>query len=64
MVYSLEAAFPVLPLGQLDKWRPSSLILSGVRRIWTFTGSTLLAILALFGVGALGPNRKSEGDSG
>jgi len=64
MVYSLEAAFPVLPLGQLDKWRPSSLILSGVRWIWTFTGSTLLAILALFGVGALGPNRKNEDDSG
>lgn len=62
-IYSLESTFPVLPLGQLDKWHPKNTFLRAVRWIWIFTGSALLAILALFGVGFLGPNRKSESDS-
>ena len=64
LIYSLESAFPVLPLGQLDKWHPSNTLFRWMRWIWTVIGSGLLAILALFGVGFLGPNRKSEGDSG
>jgi len=64
IIYSLEAAFPVLPLGQLGKWHLDNPFLRFVRWVLTFVGSALLAILALFGVGFLGPNRKSEGDSG
>ena len=63
-IYSLESVFPVLPLGQLDKWHPSNPVLQWVSWVWTFVGSVLLAILALFGVGVLGPNWKSEGDGG
>ena len=64
IIYSLEAAFPVLPLGQLGKWHLDNPFLRFVRWVWTVTGSALLAILALFGVGFLGPNRKSDSDSG
>ncbi|MDD9801950.1 MAG: hypothetical protein OXU53_05255 [Deltaproteobacteria bacterium] len=63
-VYSLEAAFPVLPLGLLDTWRPVNPCFWWVRWIWTVIGSGLLAILALFGVGVLRPTWKSEGDGG
>jgi len=62
-VYSLEATFPVLPLGQLDKWHPSNDWIRGARYLLTVIGSLLLAILALFGVGALGPRWKGDDDS-
>ncbi|MDD9802987.1 MAG: hypothetical protein OXU53_10635 [Deltaproteobacteria bacterium] len=54
VVYALEALFPVLNFGQLEKWHPGSW-LSGIRWGMTFLGTSLLAILALFGVGVLGP---------
>ena len=64
-VYSVEATFPVLPLGQLDKWHPGNTFFGWVLRpMLTFFGSVLLAILALFGVGVLRPTWKSEGDGG
>ncbi|MDD9864315.1 MAG: hypothetical protein OXU54_07065 [Gammaproteobacteria bacterium] len=63
-IYSLEATFPVLPLGQLDKWHPSNDWIRGIRYLWTVIGSMLLAILILFGVGALGPRWKGDDDSG
>ena len=62
VIYSLESTFPVLPLGQLDKWHTNKPFFQWVRWGLTFTGSVLLAILALFGVGALRPTWKSEGD--
>lgn len=64
LVYSLEAVFPVLSLGQLEQWHPSNGWIRGVRYSLTIIGSVLLAILALFGVGVLGPRWKSDDDSG
>ncbi|MDD9801908.1 MAG: hypothetical protein OXU53_05035 [Deltaproteobacteria bacterium] len=63
LIYSLEATFPVLPLGQLEKWHPSNGFLLGVRWALTLIGTPLLAILALFGAGVLGPRWRS-GDEG
>ena len=63
LVYSLEATFPVLNLGQLEKWHPSNRFLLGVRWACTLIGTLLLAILALFGAGVLGPRWRS-GDEG
>jgi len=62
-VYSLEATFPVLSLGQLEKWHPSNGLLLRVRWVWSLVGTLLLAILALFGAGVLGPRWRS-GDEG
>jgi len=62
-VYSLEATFPVLSLGQLEKWHPSNGFLLRVRWVWSLVGTLLLAILALFGAGVLGPRWRS-GDEG
>ena len=53
--YSLEALFPVLNLGLLEKWHPADGWVLLIRWILTFLGTVLLAILALFGVGVLGP---------
>ena len=63
-IYSLESIFPVLPLGQLEQWHPSNGWITGVRYCLTVIGSSLLAILALFGVGVLGPRWKGDDDSG
>jgi len=63
LIYSLEATFPVLPLGQLEKWHPSNPYLLIVRWALTLIGTPLLAILALFGAGVLGPRWRS-GDEG
>jgi len=63
LVYSLEATFPVLNLGQLEKWHPSNRFLLGARWACTLIGTLLLAILALFGAGVLGPRWRS-GDEG
>ncbi|MDD9854121.1 MAG: hypothetical protein OXU78_09260 [Deltaproteobacteria bacterium] len=63
LIYSLEATFPVLPLGQLEKWHPSNPCLLIVRWVWSLIGTLLLAILALFGAGVLGPRWRS-GDEG
>jgi len=63
LVYSLESTFPVLNLGQLEKWHPSNRLLLGVRWACTLIGTLLLAILALFGAGVLGPRWRS-GDEG
>jgi len=63
LIYSLEATFPVLPLGQLEKWHPSNPCLLIVRWALTLIGTPLLAILALFGAGVLGPRWRS-GDEG
>ena len=62
-IYSVEATFPVLPLGQLDKWHPDKIFFKWVRWILTIIGSVLLPILVLFGKVVLAPNQKSEGDS-
>lgn len=64
LVYSMEAAFPVLPLGQLEKWHPSNGFLLGVRWAWTVVGTLLLAILALFGAGVIGPRWRSGDEDG
>lgn len=63
VIYSLEAIFPVLPLGQLDKWHPDNTLFRWVRWTWTLTGSLLLPILALFGMVVLRPNWQNEKDS-
>jgi len=63
LVYSLESTFPVLNLGQLEKWHPSNRFLLGLRWACTLMGTLLLAILALFGAGVLGPRWRS-GDEG
>lgn len=64
LIYSLEATFPVLPLGQLEKWHPSNRFLLGVRWAWTLIGTLLLAILALFGAGVLGPRWRAGDEDG
>ena len=62
--YALEALFPVLDFGQLDKWHPRNGWLSLLRWGMTFSGTVLLAILTFFGLGALGPRWRDGEDSG
>lgn len=62
--YALEALFPVLDFGQLDKWHSGNGWLSLVRWGMTFSGTMLLAILTFFGLGALGPRWRGGEDSG
>jgi len=62
-VYALEALFPVFDFGQLDKWHPRKVWLSGARWLLTLFGTGILAILTLFGIGALGPRWRSDEDN-
>lgn len=62
-LYSLEAVFPVLPLGQLDKWSPTNTFFRSVRRMWTLIGSLLLLFLPVQ-QSYFGLNLKGEGDGG
>jgi len=64
VVYSAEALFPVFEFGQLGKWHLGNIWLSVLRWVMTAGGTGLLAILALFGVGALGPQRWRGGEGG
>lgn len=62
-VYALEALFPVFDFGQLDKWHPGKVWLSGARWLLTFFGTVILAILTFFGIGVLGPRWRSDEDN-
>jgi len=64
VVYATEALFPVFDFGQLGKWHLGNIWLSVLRWVMTAGGTGLLAILALFGVGALGPQRWRGGEGG
>jgi len=59
-IYSVEATFPVLPLGQLDKWHPNNPRFRWVRWILTITGSVFLPILVLFGKHILAPTGRAR----
>ncbi len=54
-LYAVEVVFPVLPLGQTDKWHPETLLAKSLQSFITTVGAVILAILVLYGVGTLGP---------
>jgi len=57
-LYAAEVAFPVLPLGQTDKWHLVSLRGKFLQGLITLIGTMALAILVFYGVGTLGPRWK------
>jgi len=57
LIYSLDATFFMLPLGQLGKWRPDNTLFLWVRWILTFVGGILLTIVGY----VLGINREIVG---
>lgn len=57
-LYATEVAFPVLPLGQTDKWHLVSLRGKFLQGSITLIGTMALAILVFYGVGTLGPRWK------
>ena len=59
LIYSLEAVFFVMPLGQLNKWHTNNYFLQCVSWLLTFIGGALQVILVLFSAGILPP--KPEG---
>ena len=58
--YAVEAALPVLPLGQTENWHPKTWWVRWVQGAITIIGALILAILASYGVGVLGPRWKNE----
>jgi len=58
--YAVEAALPVLPLGQTENWHPKAQWIGRVQGVITIIGALILAILASYGVGVLGPRWKNE----
>jgi len=58
--YAVEAALPVLPLGQTENWHPKSRLVRWAQGAITFIGALVLTILASYGVGVLGPRWKNE----
>ena len=58
--YAVEAALPVLPLGQNENWHPKTWWVRWVQGAITIIGALILAILASYGVGVLGPRWKNE----
>ena len=58
--YAVEAALPVLPLGQTENWHPKTWWVRWLQGAITIIGALILAILASYGVGVLGPRWKNE----
>jgi len=58
--YAVETALPVLPLGQTENWHPKTQWIGWVQGAITIIGALILAILASYGVGVLGPRWKDE----
>jgi len=58
--YAVEAALPVLPLGQTQNWHPKTWWARGLQGAITIIGALVLTILASYGVGVLGPRWKNE----
>jgi len=58
--YAVEAALPVLPLGQTENWHPKTWWARWLQGAITIIGALVLTILASYGVGVLGPRWKSE----
>ena len=58
--YAVEAALPVLPLGQTENWHPKTWWVRWVQGAITIIGALVLTILASYGVGVLGPRWKNE----
>jgi len=58
--YAVEAALPVLPLGQTQNWHPKTWWTGLLQGAITIIGALVLTILASFGVGVLGPRWKDE----
>jgi len=56
--YAVEAALPVLPLGQTENWHPKTPWIRWVQGAITIIGALVLTILASYGVGVLGPRWK------
>ena len=56
--YAVEAALPVLPLGQTENWHPKTWWLRWLQGAITIIGALVLTILASYGVGVLGPRWK------
>ena len=58
--YAVEAALPVLPLGQTENWHPKTPWIRRAQGLITIIGALVLTILASYGVGVLGPRWKNE----
>ncbi|MDD9851481.1 MAG: hypothetical protein OXU94_06910 [Gammaproteobacteria bacterium] len=58
--YAVEAVLPVLPLGQTENWHPKTWWVRWLQGAITIIGALILAILASYGVGVLGPRWKNE----
>ena len=58
--YAVEAALPVLPLGQTENWHPKIPWVRWAQGLITIIGALVLTILASYGVGVLGPRWKDE----
>lgn len=58
--YAVEAALPVLPLGQTENWHPKTSWVRWAQGAITIIGALVLTILASYGVGVLGPRWKDE----
>ena len=56
--YAVEAALPVLPLGQTENWHPKIPWVMWAQGLITIIGALVLTILASYGVGVLGPRWK------
>ncbi len=60
ILYAMETAYPLFPLGQTSNWHPETWWVKLIHSLITLFGTMFLAILAPYVIGLLGPRWRDE----